>query len=52
VAALRKSDRRAIKSLSAVLHLHANDDDDEDDEGEGKGEDMFEKYALDLRDLL
>jgi hypothetical protein len=47
VAALRKSDRRAIKSLSAVLHLHANDDEDE-----GQGEDLFEKYALDLRDLL
>jgi hypothetical protein len=53
VVALKKSDRRAIKSLSAVLHLHTNDDDDEDDdEGEGQGEDMFEKYALDFRDLL
>jgi hypothetical protein len=49
VAALRKSDRRAIKSLSEVLHIHANDDDDE---GGGQGEDLFEKYALDLRDLL
>lgn len=43
--ALRKSDRRAIKSLSSVLHLD-NDDDEEDQE-----EDLLENYAVDLKDL-
>jgi hypothetical protein len=46
VSALRKSDRRAIRSVSSVLHLGI-DQVNEDDEDEA----VFEDYTIDVKEL-
>jgi hypothetical protein len=47
ISALRKSDRRAIRSVSEVLHLciHQAGEDEEDD-------DVFEDYMIDVEEAL
>ena len=53
--ALRKSDRHATQSLSAILHVppRGNDEDDESDNDEDGGkQDPLESCSLDLKGLI
>ena len=52
---LRKSDKRAVKSLTSILHLNpkADTEEDYDDEDEDEAEgDPLEVCSLDLKMLL
>lgn len=52
--ALRKSDKRAMKSLTGILHLNGNEriDDSYGDDEEEREEDPLEACSLDLGPLL
>lgn len=52
---LRKSDKRAVKSLTSILHLNGDEDIDEDydeDDEDEAHEDPLEACSLDLKMLL
>jgi hypothetical protein len=47
LSALRKSDRKAVRSVSSVLHLGIDPADEHEED-----EEVFEDYMIDVEELL